>query len=300
MENLISHYNSKLNLHNATFIRVEHKDAMVAVVYKVVLSDGSLSILKICPRDEDYHREVYFLQFFSMKIQVPKILKIVPPSEGIPGAILMEHLPGRILNHNELTDKLAYDIGEMLACIHLNRTSSYGDLTLPDQLTFDPKTPFRIKFEEGLSECRGHLSQEIMDQTREYYDSHENIINSVDGPCIIHRDFRPGNILVKDKKLLGIIDWASARSSFAEEDFCALALDEWSSNSKRKSSFLAGYASIRPVPNYNQLMPLLLMARSIAIVGYTFKKGTWNSIDSLIYNKHLKYIKTLGVNPGVY
>ncbi|KTD16934.1 phosphotransferase [Legionella jordanis] len=293
MENLISHYSFKFNLHNAIFTHIEHKDAMVAVVYKVVLPDGSRSILKICPRDEDYHREVYFLQFFSKLIRVPKIIKIEPPFKGIYGGILMEYLPGSVLTHNELTENLAFEIGAMLACIHLNRTSSYGDLTQPYHLTCDPKTPLRIKFKEGLSECRGHLSQGIIDQIQGYYDSHENIINYVDGPCIIHRDFRPGNILVKNKKLLGIIDWASARSSFAEEDFCALELNEWSSNSKIKASFLDGYASIRPIPNYTQLMPLLLMARSIAIIGYTIKKGTWNSMDSLIHNKNLEYIKKL-------
>ena len=34
--------------------------------------------------------------------------------------------------------------------------------------------------------------------------------------------------------ITGIIDWASARASFAEEDFSPLELDEWSNESKLK------------------------------------------------------------------
>ncbi len=41
----------------------------------------------------------------------------------------------------------------------------------------------------------------------------------MDGTCVVHRDYRPGNLIVHDGKLQGIIDWTGARTSFAEEDF---------------------------------------------------------------------------------
>jgi Ser/Thr protein kinase RdoA (MazF antagonist) len=151
----------------------------------------------------------------------------------------------------------------------MKRTDCYGDLVDPDSLSSDPKNNFTFKFEEGLMECENHLPQVLLDQCRRYYDAHVNLLDSVDGPCIIHRDFRPGNIIVNNGKLEGIIDWASARSSFAEDDFCPWELGEWNTNLSNKQSFLKGYASIRAVPDYEAIMPFLRLNRAIATIGFT-------------------------------
>jgi hypothetical protein len=54
MKHLISTYQQLLDLQNATFLRIDHEDAMVAVVYKIIKSDGEQFILKICDRSNDY------------------------------------------------------------------------------------------------------------------------------------------------------------------------------------------------------------------------------------------------------
>ena len=91
----------------------------------------------------------------------------------------------------------------------------------------------------------------------------------------MHRDFRPGNIIVHEGKLQGIIDWAGARASFAEEDLCSLEHGEWSNNPHSIKPLLAGYASIRPVPDYMRLIPFLRLNKAIATIGFTVKRGTW-------------------------
>lgn len=53
-------YKQRFNLINASFIPVQHEEAMVAIVYKVIFPKSGSYILKICPRAEDYWREVYF------------------------------------------------------------------------------------------------------------------------------------------------------------------------------------------------------------------------------------------------
>jgi Ser/Thr protein kinase RdoA (MazF antagonist) len=128
----------------------------------------------------------------------------------------MECLPGSLLQIADFTDALAFEIGSALARIHLSRTPGYGDLIHPHDLSSDPRVFFTLKFDEGFEECSSHLPKELLEQCRRYYDTHIKSINSVDGPCIIHRDFRPGNIMVHEGKLQGIIDWAGARASFAE------------------------------------------------------------------------------------
>ncbi|KTD56747.1 Phosphotransferase enzyme family protein [Legionella santicrucis] len=291
MNDFISLYKQRLNLPNATFLRIEHEDALVAIVYKIICADYNIFILKICPRAQDYLREVFFLKQLSALLPVPRLIEEVPPEQGIAGAILMDYLPGNILKKADLTDKLAYEAGECLAKIHQNSVESYGDLTQPQDLSNRPEVHFAQKFEEGFSECCLNLPQDLLKKSRQYFDSHLALLDSVDGPCIIHRDFRPGNIIVLDGKLQGIIDWASARASFAEEDFCPLELGEWSNHPSIMRSFLAGYANVRSVPEYNDIMPLLRLSRCFATIGFTVKNNTWNSSNVQIYLNNRRFLE---------
>lgn len=293
MDTLIAQYQQRINLPSATFSRIEHDDAIVAIVYKVTQPNDKPLILKICPRAEDYLREVYFLTHFAKQLSVPRIVQVIQPAPGVKGAILMECLPGAPLNAADFTDELAFEIGSMLARIHLNRVTGYGDLTQPDQLSSDPRPYFTQKFEEGFAECSQNLPKALLEQCRRFYDTHIDLLASVDGPCMVHRDFRPANIIADKGKLQGIVDWAGARSSFPQEDFCPLEQGEWPSFPARKRSFLAGYSSIRPVPDYSAMMPLLRLSRAFAVIGCTVKCGTWQSSSARVYQFYHRCLETL-------
>jgi Ser/Thr protein kinase RdoA (MazF antagonist) len=202
----------------------------------------------------------------------------------------MECLSGDLLKIEDFTEDLAYEMGSLLARIHIHPTPGFGDLILPYELTPDPKIHFTLKFEEGLEECEHHLPKAILEQCRTYYETHCHLLNSVDGPCIIHRDFRPGNVIVDKEKIQGIIDWSSARASFAEDDLCTMEHSVWASDPTSKAAFLLGYASIRPVPNYSAIMPLLRLSRAIGTIGFTVKRGTWESINFRPYQFNRKFL----------
>lgn len=74
-------------------------------------------------------------------------------------------------------------------------------------------------------------------------------------------------IIASEGKVQGIIDWSSGRGGFAEDDFCPLEFGEWPL--RCKNAFLEGYASIRKVPDYKPIMPLLLLSRAVAAVSFT-------------------------------
>lgn len=202
----------------------------------------------------------------------------------------MECFSGNLLNKKDITDKISYEAGILLTSLHLNRVNQFGDLTQAHSLSPDPRAPFMHKFEESFSECSHNLPKDLIEKSWQYYKTHVDALNLVDGACLIHRDFRPGNIIVLDGQITGIIDWASARASFAERDFSPLELDEWSNESKINKSFLMGYASIRPIPEYQQIIPLLLMNRALSVIGFTVKKGTWNNINAPAYQANIKYL----------
>ncbi|MBA2368180.1 MAG: phosphotransferase [Candidatus Protochlamydia sp.] len=293
VDNLILKYQERLDIKKAFWSRIDHEDAMVATVYKIVQSKGNPLILKICSRLGDYFREVFFLNHFAGLLPVPRIMKTITPEPGMPGAILMECLPGRLLQKKDFTKELAYETGVLLARIHLDRVAGYGDLIEPHNLCQDPRVPFTLKFEEGLEECRDHLPKELFDQCRLFFDKHIQSLTTADGPRIIHRDFRAGNVIVHEGKIKGVIDWSSARGSFAEEDFCPIEHGEWPTNSINQKSFLAGYASVRPIPVYSSIMPLLRLNRAIAIIGFLVKRGTWESSNSQIYQNNRTFLESL-------
>lgn len=292
MERFITLYQKYLNLQDASFSRVDHEDAMVAIVYKVTEPDGKQFILKICDRINDYLREVHFLKLFAGKLPVPQMIHVVPPNEQVHGAILMECIPGTLLRASELTEPLAYEIGRCLARIHLKHLSGYGD-PIQGNLSKDPQTFFTLKFEEGLMECHHHLPTDLIEKCRRYYEANVHLLLSVDGPCVVHRDFRPGNLIVHEGQLQGIIDWAGARASFAEEDICSFEHGEWSNNPRNKKFLLAGYASIRQVPNYTHLIPFLRLNKAIATIGFTIKRGTWENSNARLYQLNRHFIETL-------
>jgi len=291
--NLITRYLQRLNLDNATFSQIIHSDAIVAIVYKITQPTNINSILKICARPEEYLRERYFLEKFKDILPVPKIIKTIEPEENLHGALLLEYLPGEPLKTITITPELVYELGLQLARIHSSRESGYGDLIQPDSLTPNPRAYFSQQFETGFAECSKHLPKKLLDQCREYYEKNIDLLISVDGPCIVHRDFRPGNIIAHNNKLLGIIDWATSRASFAQEDFRSLEHNwDWHNNSNTKNNFLAGYTSVRPVPDYDTIMPLLRLTRSLDILGFTLKRNTWQSTNAGIYQFERNFLDT--------
>lgn len=284
-------YQKLLNLQGATFSLIDHEDAMVATVFKITKLDGEQFVLKISERPNDYFREVLFLKQFVKTLPVPKIIQLIEPTQEIHGAILMEYLPGELLKVTEdISESLAYEIGRSLAIIHHNRLSGYGD-PIQNGLTIDPCSYFTLKFEEGLEECKPHLPIRLIQKCLDYYKANLKLLTTVDGPCVVHRDFRPGNIIVHEGKLKGVIDWAGARASFAEEDLCSLEHGEWSNNHYSIKSLLAGYASIRPVPDYMHLAPFLRLNKAIASIGFTVKRGTWTNTGSRLYLYNRQFLE---------
>jgi Ser/Thr protein kinase RdoA (MazF antagonist) len=288
---ILSFYKQCLNLQEASFSRIDHEDAMVAIVFKITQPNGKQFVLKICDRPNDYFREIYFLQHFANTLPVPKIIQLVKPTTDVHGAILMECLSGTLLKVEELTEPLATEIGRCLALIHSNRLPGYGDPI--GDLSSDPTTYFTLKFKEGLQECNHHLPLDLIEGCRRYYEKHISLLQSVDGPCIVHRDYRPGNLMVDNGKLQGIIDWAGARASFAEEDFCSIEHGEWTNDPNFKKALLAGYETIRPVPKYARLISFLRLNKAIATIGFTVKRGTWNNTSDRLYQYNRQVLEAI-------
>lgn len=290
MDHLARIYSKLLDLNRADFVRIDHSDTIVSIVYLVTQPSERNLILKVCTRDEDYYRELYFLNSLKKTLPVPQVIKTIEPINDRPGAILLEYLDGSLLQENDWNQALAYEVGTKLASLHRHRTKNFGDLTKPHRLTPNAYDYFKDKFYEELEECSNHLSEKVIKQCKHYFDSQKQVLFSVDGPCIVHRDFRPGNIVIHKGQLIGIIDWASGRSGFAEQDFCSMEHRKWPKNPVHKQSLFEGYSSVRPLPDFNSIMPLLQLGRALAVIGFTVKSSTWNGKYQKLYQYNCQFI----------
>jgi hypothetical protein len=81
------------------------------------------------------------------------------------------------------------------------------------------------------------------------------------------------------------------KKGMTQVDFCPLECGEWPRDCK--NFFLEGYASIRKVPNYKPMMSLLRLSLAIAAVGFTFKRGTWESRNTKLYQFNCQYLESL-------
>lgn len=261
-------YQELLQLSHATFELIEHDDAMIATVYHITQPNGTKLILKICPKREHFLRELFFLEYFSGIIPVPAVVAQIPPTQEYDGAVLMDCLPGAPLVVEEVTQNLSYQMGVMLGRIHLHVTPGYGDMINTGDYSADPASYFALKFEQDFFELCPYISKSFAERCWAYYKEHLELLQEVDGPRITHYDFRPGNIMVQNGTLQGIIDWSAARAAFAQADFCSMEHGQWSEGACHKEAFLSGYSAVRPIPDIHTTMPLLRLARALAVVHY--------------------------------
>ncbi|MDN3509425.1 MAG: aminoglycoside phosphotransferase family protein [Candidatus Neptunochlamydia sp.] len=141
-----------------------------------------------------------------------------------------------------------------------------------------------------MNECKRYLPENLIEKCSAYLNNWQHLLAGVDDPCIVHRDFRPGNMLIWQGKLQGIIDWSSARSGFAEQDFCLIEHFKWAPGLKYKQAFFDGYSRIRPPPGYQLIMPLLQLESALGVIGYTVKSKTWNSSNENLYTFNRKFL----------
>lgn len=282
MSALVNQYLNLLDLEVSAISEIDHEDSLSSVIYKIDLKDQSSLILKICWDDLRFKKEVHHLQILQGVVPVPKIVSVVEPKEETRGAILMEYIDAEPLNIGGLTEEIAFSMGKLLAHLH----------EVPVIESDDPTAENRKSFARSLSECREIVPADLLGRAESYYEKNDFLLDNIDGPCIVHRDYRPANVLASHGEILSIIDWEIARVGFAEEDFTSMDMLVWRKDPSSREAFLKGYSSVRSLPHLNELLPFLRVFMTLGAIGFTSVRKTWQTTHKRIYEENLQLLRS--------
>lgn len=275
-----------------------HADALSSTVYRVRCK-GSTHILKLFYNTMRYRKEKYYLTALQGVIPVAKILHSIAPEGGFHGAVILEEIPGDLLQAETLSADAAFQMGAILARLHSLPVESYGDLSLPPERRVKkaPVELMRNYFEASLAECTHIAQPKLLEQCARYVEEHLAVFLNAQGPCIVHRDYRPGNVIAHEGRVRAIIDFENALGSFPEEDFGQMEMLAWHSHPHSRTPFYAGYASVRPLPeNLDEILPVMHFLKSLGALGFTWERGTWQTHHASIYKKNLIFIEKFLAN----
>jgi aminoglycoside phosphotransferase (APT) family kinase protein len=261
-----------------------------SIVRILILENQETLILKIPFSGRKFSREKNVLQRLQGQLPIPKTIDYRNPDDDKPGLFLLSFLPGNPIKGN-ITPELAFKLGELLAKLHSIRLDTFGDLFRADSVsTSDWWTFCDSAFQDRKPICRQVIPQELFGKVLQKYDDLCADLPPPDGPCIVHNDYRPGNVLVQNCDVIGLIDFESTNSGSADRDFIKIKQEVWDVFPGTKHAFLKGYASIRPVPNLEKTMPLYEFYNAFGGVAWCVIR---NQTNTPFYFTHLNLLQRL-------
>lgn len=244
-------------------------------VYKLTLASGENVYIKIPFNKVKLYREFQILETLQGVIPVPKVLDIWYGDESTTGALLLSAIQGTPCT-GDIDEKLSFQMGVYLAMLHEVKTPGYGH-HLADGFKLLDQNNWRLhiksNFEKWKEPCQEILDSKLYERCILHFDEVYSALPDPDGPCIVHMDFRPGNILVNGNEVAGIIDFESARGGSSEIDFTKVNRYIWEVSPRTKIPFIEGYRSIRPMLVLERVLPFYDFYDAFSAVVWCKKRG---------------------------
>ncbi|WP_245583056.1 phosphotransferase enzyme family protein [Paenibacillus daejeonensis] len=234
-------------------------------VYKLTLASGEHVFVKVPFNKDKLFREYQMLETLKDIIPVPTVLDIWYGDERMTGALLLSAIQGSPCS-GDVDEKLSFQIGMYLAMLHEVSMPGYGYHMADGYKLLDPnnwRLHIRSNVEKWKEPCEEMLDSALFEKCMLYFDEAFSALPDPDGPCIVHMDFRPGNILVNGNEVAGIIDFESARGGSSEIDFTKVNRYMWEVSPSTKIPFMEGYQAIRPMLALESVLPFLRFLRRL-------------------------------------
>lgn len=238
---------------------------------------GDHVILKIPSRREKLFRETKMLQRLAdTSLPVPTVLDIWEGDEEIPGTMLLSFIDGDPASVESITEDLSYQMGKLLGELHLVPMPGFGNDSEHGFLYVENNDWWNFiwaKLDRIFASSAPHLSTDTFQKMNDYFQTFQKNPPPIHGPCAVHTDYRPGNILVKDGQVTGLIDFESGRGGSADFDFSKMKLYVWDTIPGTERAFEDGYASIRPLPDLDTLLDFNALFHALNHIDWCVIRG---------------------------
>lgn len=232
-------------------------DSFSSEVYKLTLAGGEHVYVKIPFNRNKLFREFQMLETLKNVLPVPEVLDFWSGDEHMTGALLLSAIQGMPCTET-VDEKLSFQIGMHHAMLHEVSMPGYGCHVTDGFKVFEPndwRLHIQSNFEKWKEPCQEMLDPELYERSVLHFDRVFSALPDPDGPCIVHMDFRPANILVNGSDVAGMIDFESARGGSSEIDFTKVNRYIWEVNPGTKASYIEGYQTIRPMLDLETVLP---------------------------------------------
>jgi Ser/Thr protein kinase RdoA (MazF antagonist) len=268
MEGLVCKHNQMINFKKQRIIEIAEKcygekprikkqyPSENNSVYLLQFKESE-KVIKIAGRKYDWviDKEIYLFNLLKQKhIPVPKVEFFDTVGKFIPHHWLIMNKAGdKELNQFFWSkagnfDELCLESGRIFARIHSITFKKQGFILVnkvQEESFYDYSKKLFEERTHSLVRSKKLTKQEVS-KARKVFDDFS------DSPekCLCHNDFGPWQVLVRDNKISGVIDWEFARSSSSVYDFAKseLMTNTWSGKFNLFRTVRKGYESIRKLP----------------------------------------------------
>ncbi|MEY8346905.1 aminoglycoside phosphotransferase family protein [Bacillus cereus] len=243
-----------------------------STVYKIKLMDQRTVYIKIPYSKVKLEREYTVLERFRYELVVPQVLDYWEGNEDVTGALLLSAINGVPATGN-VNAALAYDIGVQHAKLHAIIPNEQDFKSSVSNVYSQWSEFIQQHFYSFAKDVKEVIDQRLYEQSLEYFERHLTLLPDPDGPCFIHMDFRPGNILVAENQVTGIIDFESVRIGATEMDFTKVNRDIFMKYPGTMEAYQKGYESIRPLIDLQEVLPFYRFTDSFNSIGWCKRRG---------------------------
>ncbi len=270
--------------------------------YKLKIEGLDLElVLKIYPRNNDVC-EKEFAIFNKVREYVPvSHIYYVNTEKTIidKNYCIMEYLDGTTLDEyiekgNRFSEELAEEIGEKLALIHQTEYDMEG--LLDNKLNLTEGLPQILTWYEYFLNGKAgkRLEMSTINKINKFLENNNKLLLQMTNRSVLaHGDFRPANLMIKEDKLIGILDWEFSLSVPCYFDIGQfLRVEKYVSN-EVKSSFIKGYNNIAKYPVtelWYKLAKLMDLANLLSLLDSEEDKPNLHSSMKKLIDDSLKYL----------
>jgi serine/threonine protein kinase len=274
----------KLNIKVASIESVP--ESFSSEVYKLVLESEEVVFAKIPYNKDKLFREYKILERIEWRLPVPRVIDFWSGDESITGALLLSPISGTPCT-GLIDEKIAHEIGTIHAKLHDISMPGYGnDVQEGYRIVENNNWRYQIKnnFEKFKEPCKDIINKNLYVKCINYFDEAFSELPPPDGPCLVHMDFRPGNILINHNEVAGIIDFESSSGGSSEIDFTKVNRYIFKKYPHLKSAYKKGYTSIRPLIELDKILPFYSFYDAFSAVVWCKKRGIDKHKDFLMEN----------------